>query len=251
MTFNLFVMKTTTFYLAIPAIIMLGVYSCKKDKPNNLTVSDIDGNVYKTVKIGDQVWMAENLRTTKLNDGTPIALVSDKTTWADQNITDPMTCYYDIEASNLDKYGLMYNWYAVNTGKLAPKGWHVANQDDWEEMISYLIANGYNYDETNKVDNHIAKSLAATNDWITDNTAGSPGNEPAKNNKTGFNAQPAGYRNPDGSFMDLGIYCLFWNATLDAQAGIRSTYIIRSDLNNLYEENAFGGYGLYVRCVKD
>src|SRR5665647_1584626 len=88
------------------------------------TVKDIDGNVYHTVKIGTQVWMVENLKTTKYNDGTSIPNIIDGTTWS--NLTTPGFCFYNNDAANKNIYGALYNWYTVNTGKLAPTGWHVS-----------------------------------------------------------------------------------------------------------------------------
>jgi hypothetical protein len=88
------------------------------------TVTDIDGNVYQAVKIGNQVWTVENLRTTRYNDGTAIPYVTDNSAWA--NLTTPGYCYYfNDSTANADKYGVLYNWYTVNTGKLSPAGWHV------------------------------------------------------------------------------------------------------------------------------
>ena len=115
------------------------------------SVMDIDGNTYATVSIGSQVWMAENLATTKYNDGTAIPLVTNGTTWA--AITTPAYCwYYNIMPSGSTAYyGALYNWYAVDvstTGgrNICPVGWHVPSETEWTKMEDYLIANGYNYD---------------------------------------------------------------------------------------------------------
>ena len=88
------------------------------------TVKDIDGNVYKTVTIGKQVWMMENLKTTKYNDGKTIPLVTDNTAWTD--LTASEYCWYNNDIANKKVYGALYNWYTVNTNKLCPKGWHVS-----------------------------------------------------------------------------------------------------------------------------
>jgi len=117
--------------------------SCKKkDDNNNPTttagkVTDIDGNVYDTVKIGTQIWIIENLKTTKYNDGTSIPMVTDSAAWI--NLTTPGYCWHkNTSASYKNTYGALYNWYAVNTGKLAPKGWHVPSDAEWTTLITYL-----------------------------------------------------------------------------------------------------------------
>jgi len=114
--------------------------SCKKKDNNNptpSTVTDIDGNVYHIVAIGTQVWMAENLKTTKYNDGTFIPLVTDSTAWG--NLSTPGYCWYNNDAATYkNTYGALYNWFTVNTGKLSPKGWHIPSDTEWETLITYL-----------------------------------------------------------------------------------------------------------------
>jgi hypothetical protein len=93
------------------------------------TVTDIDGNVYHTVTIGTKVWMLENLKTTRFNDGTTIPLVTDGTIWG--SLTTPGYCWYNNDTANKTMYGGLYNWYTINTGNLAPTGWHVAKDEEW------------------------------------------------------------------------------------------------------------------------
>ena len=104
------------------------------------TVTDIDGNVYKTVKIGNQVWMAENLKTTRLNDGQLIQYEPNNLDWA--NLRTPGYCWPNNDSSNKDDYGALYNWYAVNSGKLAPIGWHVPTEDEWKILADFLGGEG-------------------------------------------------------------------------------------------------------------
>ena len=140
--------------------------SCNKGNPANNdnpnTVTDIDGNVYTTVTIGTQTWTVENLRVTRYNDGTAIPHVKDSSAWF--NLTSPGYCYYSNDsASNAFKYGALYNWHAVGTGKLAPAGWHVPTVEEWTELENYLVLNGYNWNGTTDTTdtNRIAKSMAA------------------------------------------------------------------------------------------
>ena len=166
------------------------------------TVTDADGNVYQTVRIGNQEWTAENLRTTKYNDNTSIKQGSDY--WFYNNTTD---------AASKKKWGALYSFAAVKTGKLAPTGWHVATDAEWDTLQNYLIAHGYNYDGTLS-GNKIAKSMCTKTDWPADSLdTGAVGNDASKNNASGFSAIPAGYRYYDGTFTEQITFSHFWTAT--------------------------------------
>ena len=173
------------------------------------TVKDAEGNTYQTVQIGNQVWTAENLRSTKYNDGTSISSGS--------------YCFYNntTEAAAKKKWGAIYNFTTATSGKLAPTGWHVATDADWTTMEKYLITHGYNYDGTTD-SNKIAKSLCAQTDWEVDTDyVGTPGKDLSKNNASGFSALPAGYRTYDGTFTSQNGMGFFWTATQqDASFGL-------------------------------
>jgi uncharacterized protein (TIGR02145 family) len=212
------------------------------------TIADIDGNVYHTITIGTQVWMVENLKTTKYNDGTSIPNVTDATAWG--KLTTGAYCNYNNDATNGSKYGKLYNWHAVNTGKLAPTGWHVPTDDEWTTLKNYLIAKGYNYDGTT-TGNKIAKALAATTDWSTYSTTGTVGKDLSKNNSTGFSALPGGCRIIDGSFSGFNTYTIFWSST---SYGTGAWYWgLSYSQGNLYDNYDEKGVleGCYVRCVKN
>ena len=106
----------------------------------NLTygsVLDVDGNTYKTIQIGTQLWMAENLKTTKFNDGTLIPEVRGSSEW--NNLTKPAYCWYDNDSATYRAaYGALYNWYTVNTTKLCPSGWHAPTDTEWNTLLIYL-----------------------------------------------------------------------------------------------------------------
>ncbi len=183
--------------------------------PNAGDVKDADGNVYQSVRIGKQVWTVENLKTTKYNDGTDIPNVTGNTQW--QNLTTGAYCYYDNNTGYKDKYGALYNWYAVNTNKLAPKGWRVPTDDDWSTLLNYLKANGYNY--YGVWDNMTAKSMAAKTDWaISPRIEDSEhiGHNLSINNASGFSALPGGERSgyAGSVFRELGTYSYFWSTSV-------------------------------------
>ncbi len=241
-------------------ISFLIVQSCKKEVDifNPLiqygSISDIEKNSYRTVKIGDQIWMAENLRTTRYNDGTSIYHGDEASIWSAQDST---YCWYDNDAkANKTIYGALYNWGAVNTGKLCPAGWHVPGIEEWGMLENYLIANGYNYDGTT-TENKIAKSLSAATKWEPNAEVGSPGNNPISNNASGFSALPAGFRDPThgwNTFKGIGASCGWWSSTKNGDFALHSglnsqyTFLLIDDPKQL---STIWSYGFSVRCVKE
>lgn len=210
------------------------------------SMTDIDGNSYKTVTIGSQTWMAENLKTTKYNDNTPIPNVTSKTEW--EILTTGAYCNYNNDGSLDATYGKLYNWHAVNTSKLAPKGWHIPSYTEWIILKDYLIANGYNYDGST-IGNSIAKSLAYTSGWLISKSTGEIGNEQNTNNKSGFAALPGGCRVNDGSFFYIKSYCGFWSSS-EYDTGASAFTLLYS--NSYIDENRLAKVaGLSIRCVKD
>lgn len=216
------------------------------------TVTDIDGNVYTTVKIGNQWWTVENLRTTKYNDGSTIPNLTDNTAWA--NNASGAYCYYNntTNADTIKKWGALYNWYVVNPAnskKIAPAGWHVSDTTDWNTLQGYLMANGYNWDGTT-TGNKIAKSLAAKADWHTDTTNGAIGNDLTQNNRSGFSALPGGIRYYDGAFSFVGYYGYWWSAT-EQSAEFAWNRSLGYDYYGLSWGSNHKGCGFSVRLVKD
>lgn len=243
-------MKTKILLSTMLLIIIMLVSCSKKDDPNNTVniVTDKDGNVYHTVTIGTQTWMAENLKTTQYNDGTAIPLVTDNTAW--YNLSTPAYCWYNNDAATYkNTYGALYNWYTVNTGKLAPTGWHVATDAEWTTLENYLIANGYNYDGSTSGDKY-AKSLAATTDWVTYSGTGTIGNDLTKNNHTGFSALPGGDRYVDGTFYGVGSNGLWWSSTESGTSIAWGRYVYY-DYSYVGRGNNGKQDGFSVRCVRD
>ena len=218
------------------------------DSPQTGTVTDVDGNIYATVTIGSQVWTVVNLRTTKYNDGTDIPYVPDGVAWS--GLSTPGYCYYkNLDSAAQVKWGALYNWHAVNTGKLAPTGWRVPTDADWTDLENFLIANGYNYDGTT-TGNKIAKSLAAKTDWATFDGPGAIGNDLSANNSTGFSALPGGFRRGDGGFYGQSDYGYWWSAT-ETDASTAYDRYLRYDLENLERRYGNKENGFSVRLVRD
>lgn len=210
------------------------------------TVKDIDGNIYHTIKLGTQVWMVENLRTTKYNDGTAIPLVTENTSW--KALITPAYCWYDNdEATNKKTYGALYNWYTINTNNLCPIGWHVPSDSEWTILTDYLTNNGYGY-QGNETD--ISKSLASKSGWTAFSEIGSIGNEQSNNNKSGFTAFASGIRFNDGAFLHRGNFAKWWSST---ETSDESAQIRLISWNNgfvtTYSNDKQNGFS--VRCVKD
>jgi uncharacterized protein (TIGR02145 family) len=187
------------------------------------TVTDADGNAYRTVRIGNQNWTAENLRSTKYNDGSGIGSGCQFY----NNTTD---------ATAKKKWGALYTIAAVKSGKLAPTGWRVPTNADWDTLQNYLISQGYNYDGTAS-GNKIAKSIAATTDWQASVETGAVGNDLTLNNASGFSALPAGWLDWEGSqFRHQQARTYWWSATqYDATYQyVRDLWYINFDLDRSY-----------------
>jgi len=215
------------------------------------TVTDIDGNVYQAVNIGNQVWTVQNLRTKRYNDGTAIPYIKLTTAWV--NLAAPGYCYFNnmVNADSIRKFGALYSWYAIDTKKLAPAGWHVPTDAEWETLENYLIANGYNWDGTT-TGNKIAKSLSAKTDWFTQAglATGTVGNKLTKNNTSGFLALPGGSRGTNGAF-DFGGSGNWWSATEtvdDSGAVARNLYY---DSGKLWWNSNYKSCGFSVRLLKN
>ncbi|MBN1108547.1 MAG: fibrobacter succinogenes major paralogous domain-containing protein, partial [Bacteroidales bacterium] len=157
-------------------------------------VTDADGNVYRTVVIGTQEWMGENLRTTKYNDGTVIPLVADSVTWS--TLATPAFCYYsnNIEYAG-QGYGALYNWYALNTGKLCPSGWHIPSNSDWSVLTDYLGGESVAGGKLKETD---------TTHWVSPNTGAT--------DEVRFTGLPGGARGGTSVFDNLGRYGYWWTA---------------------------------------
>jgi len=219
-------------------VILAGVSGCRTASDTTgkgETLDDIDGNSYRTVQIGDQVWMAENLRTTRYNDGTPIARVEYYDEWAE--LTLPAYCWYNNDSLNGEAYGALYNGYVIESGKLCPDGWHVPADEDWSALETTLggpeVAGG-------------ALKEVGTDAWKTPNTGAS--------NKSGFTALPGGYRSYNGTFNLVRTYGFWWSSSLKSWYSAPPRFLYREILYNdqiVLRDIAEHKNGLSVRCVKN
>ena len=225
-------LKVINLRMAICISLLIISASCKKDNDDPITVTDIDNNVYKTVTIGTQVWMAENLKTTRTSDGTAISPVTENTVWL--NLTTPGYCWYQNDLNNKDVYGALYNWYAVNAGNLCPVGWHVPTETDWTTLTTYLggesVAGG-KLKET------------GTQHWISPNNGAT--------NESGFKALPGGYRSNTGAFGMLGGDGTWWTSPEGNPASAFYRYM--SNAASSITRYSYGNrsYGFSVRCLRD
>jgi uncharacterized protein (TIGR02145 family) len=216
----------------IMVLVLILVKGCKKDE-DSAVLKDTDGNGYTSVTIGTQVWIVENLRTTKYNDGTSIPNVADEVEWV--NLTTGAYCWYDNDISYKADYGALYNWYAVGTGKLCPTGWHVPTHEEWEALHEFL--GGYY--------NGAGKKLRETGTahWGSPNEA---------TNETGFTGLPGGYRTEQviASFLEMGKVGEWWSATGSTSSNNAYYWYIGNSAylnNSAFKKQA----GRSVRCLKD
>lgn len=215
----------------------------------NGVVQDIDGNKYKTIKIGTQVWMVDNLKTTHYNNGTAIQKVTIDTVW--QSLSSPAYSWYDNDSiQNSKLLGALYNYYSIsdtNSLNVCPVGWDVPTDTDLTELEVFLENNGYGFDGSG-VD--FGKALASRYLWTINTSPGAVGNDPGTNNQVGFSGFPAGFRNSNGTFTGIENYAIWWSSTaVNAEIGwYRYLYF-----GNDYIQRSFFGKagGLSVRCIRD
>jgi len=198
------------------------------------TVTDYDGNVYYTVKIGTQTWMVENLKVTHYSNGDPIANITDSSAWT--SLSSGAYCWYNNDIANKTTYGALYNWFTVNDSRnIAPTGWHVPTYADWIILNQYL--GGYEVAGGKMKESGLGH-------WAEPNAGA--------DNSSGFTALPSGLRSWDGTFYNLFYTCTFWSATENADD------VSRAWRNGIYHNypNSLPGddlkrYGFSIRCVKD
>ncbi|MBR1992663.1 MAG: fibrobacter succinogenes major paralogous domain-containing protein [Bacteroidales bacterium] len=214
------------------------------------TVTDYDGNVYDVVRLGNQEWMAQNLRTTHYANGTSIPQGSSTST------TTAYRYCPNNSSSNVYPYGYLYNWKAVmgnssssssnpsHVQGICPNGWHVPSDVEWTELENYVATCSY-YTATS---GNVAKALASTEDWNTSGNSGAVGNDRSQNNSTGFSALPAG--GYYGSISEFADDANFWSATANGSNAI-SRYLNYTGASVYCSFGSSKTDGYSVRCVRD
>lgn len=217
-------MKKENFLMILLIIIsLINVFVCisfySTGQETYDTMKDIEGNYYKTIVLGNQVWMSENLKTTKLNNGIKISNVTDLFEWV--RTTEPAFSWYDNEISNKLKYGGLYNWHAVNTGKLCPEGWRVPSDNDWTILFEFM-------GEENLAYNKLKMSgLSLT-----------------------FGGYRYGYFWGSGLFYEKDVNGYLWSSTRATKTHIWSRTISNQN-SKVYRSYFTDNNGFSIRCIKN
>ncbi len=207
------------------------------------SVTDIDGNVYKTIQIGNQLWMAENLKVTRYRNGDAIANVTGDSEWS--NLSTGAYCSYDNDDNNIATYGLLYNWYAVDDSRnIAPAGLHVPTDAEWKELEMYLGMSQSEADDTDwrGTDEGGKLKKTGTTHWNSPNTGAT--------NESGFTALPGGDRYDYGTFYGMGSSALFWSAS-ESNSENAWSRILYYEYSGVYRYYRSKLIGFSVRCIKD
>ncbi|HOW40931.1 MAG TPA: fibrobacter succinogenes major paralogous domain-containing protein [Bacteroidales bacterium] len=205
--------------------------SCEKDSSPSV-VTDIDGNIYLTVELGDKLWMAENLKTTRFSDGTEIRLISKNQDWLKSR--EPAFSWYNNDSSLFrDPYGALYNGYAATDDRICPLGWHVPSAAEIKQLISAL-----------------GDSLTAGGKLKTEGLAQWHYPNTGADNSSGFTALPAGLRYFEGTYSSLSYFTAFWTST---EADTSSCYFLGLSyldaLASVTQRQKKNGFS--IRCVRD
>lgn len=230
--------KNTLFSILILALVLsIVLNSCEKvekaedsEEKNTATMTDIDGNTYKTITIGTQTWMLENLKVTRYRNGDSITHVPGYE-WTSTKIG--AFCIYDNDSTNKNVYGCLYNWYAISDSRnIAPVGWHVPTNDELKTLLEYL-GNGAG----GKL-----KEVGTTH-WNTPNTGAT--------NETGFTAIPTGSRNScNAVYQGKGTVVNYWSSTSYNENDAHE-YYLQHDNEYFTACWAPKTYGLPIRLIKD
>ena len=235
--------------------------SCKKDENDNRiifsdnnysfdydSIIDIEGNTYRTIALGAQTWMVDNLKSSTYNDGTPIILAENATNWLQDTIG--VYCQHN-EAYLTEIYGNFYNWYAVKTNKLCPDGWHIPTNDEWDILERYLGTGQLEPDLTMPFEATNEGSKLAGNDtlWIDDVIK-----RDSEFGISGFKGIPAGYIGLNGEISTIGEFGSWWSTTKyeydTIQERIRACALL-SEYKIIVPLVSYKSDGMSVRCIKD
>jgi uncharacterized protein (TIGR02145 family) len=206
------------------------------------SVSDITGNIYTTIAIGTQLWMQSDLKTTRYTDNALIPNVTDNDTW--KSLTSAAWCWYQNSSSYGTTYGILYNYYAVETDKLCPTGWHVPTDNEFKMLEIYLGMSPSEADGTLWRGTNQGNQLKSTSTWNSNGNG---------TNSSGFTALAGGYRfGLDGGFTGLGTTSYWWSSTLHWSDTTKGLYRRLDNVENrIYREGVIKAGGKFVRCLHD
>jgi uncharacterized protein (TIGR02145 family) len=223
---RIFLTTLLVLFLSASCDLYEDIFDNKEDKAGSVT--DVDGNVYPTVTIGNQVWMAQNLKTTKYLDSTVIYSTTCPTIWA--SLTKGAYCWYNNDGKNKATYGALYNWYAVKTGKLCPAGWHVPTKEEWTKLLTFIGEGAEN-----------KMKETGTTHWISSNTG--------VTNQSGFLGLPGGGRSTKGSFDWIGKIGCWWSSTETCSTRAWDQHLVHDNMLTVIFSDKYFGYS--IRCIKD
>jgi uncharacterized protein (TIGR02145 family) len=213
----------------------------------NSEIIDIDGNIYGTITLGSQVWMKENLRSTRYANGDIIGTTVPSTLTLTDQLPKYQWAYNGVENQAI-RYGRLYTWAAAtDSRKLCPVGWHLPSDSEWTILTGYLSQNGYGFGGKG---DQIAKAMAAKTDWANYSYEGCPGSELSSNNSSGFDGLPGGWRE-NSRFYGQGIWCLWWSSTAVDDWNAWPRVIVNAQNTILRDPWWYKSTGLSVRCLKD
>lgn len=229
--------------IILSSYFLLSISSLEAQTLGSGTVTDIDGNVYHTVVIGNYEWMAENLKTTSYNNNTKIPNITESITWT--GLSNGAYCWYNNDESNAKTYGALYNWYAVNTGKLCPDGWRVPKDEEWKFLEGYVDTQyGIGdpvWDKSGGRGNDAGKRLKTNSGWSSDGNG---------KDDFGFSALPGGERCSNGRFFISGRSGFWWTSTEYDESGAWYRNMIYS-LEDMFRNTHPKWMGFSVRCLRD
>jgi uncharacterized protein (TIGR02145 family) len=206
------------------------------------SISDIVGNKYGTIKIGNQIWMSENLRTTRLNDSSPISFIYDSMAWNNTlNLNQFATWLYNDSTYKL-KYGAIYNGYIVNSGKLCPSGWHVPTDNEWKALEMQIGMTNTDASEINIRGTDQGLILKSKTEWLEQGNGF---------NSVKFGGFPGGMRFPSGSFGEAGTIGQWWSSTKASNYDFLWSRSLLFNASGVSRTLIQMQYGCSVRCIKD
>lgn len=213
---------------AIIIFLFFFLFSCNNEE----TVKDFDGNIYNTIKIGNQIWTLENLKTTRFNNGDPIKNLKSNSDWKSSEKAG--YCAYNNDSSFVKDYGYLYNYQCLQDARgITPEGWRIPTEEDLRELELFINSNAQS---------EIFLKEKGNSHWLTSNAT--------VNNATGFNALPGGYRDEEGFFYMVNANGYYWTTRGSFEFYHWSARMFQA-FADVRRDNVFTKYGFTVKCIKE